>query len=178
MIDPTGLNEQLKKVNRKPSGGYGRTFWTGLLGGLIGGLVIPILKGYRIDCFPLFMLAGIGVAAMYFYFVDMERRHKKQLPVLFLAGLAAVIITLFFYIVVSLYVSDAGVTARNVFDAYFRNSSESAIDSTLLFHLVACFFTALGLGGAWLYVTIATPKWEQKHGKSEPVRRSKSKRKR
>ncbi|MBR5280675.1 MAG: hypothetical protein IKU26_06915 [Clostridia bacterium] len=179
MIDPTSLNEQLRNAKKKPSMAYRRTFGSGLLGGLMGGLIFLAFKGFgSIDCFPIFILSGIGVMAMYLYFVDRERRDKRQLPVLFLAGLAAVLITLFFYIILSLYKTGAGVTAGHIFDAYFRNSSESAIDGTLLFHLVACFFTALGIGGSWLYVSISTPKWENKHGASEPVRRSKSKRKR
>ena len=177
MIDPTSLNEQLKKDSQKPSMQYGRTFGTGLLGGVIGGLVFLAFKGIgSIDCFPLFILSGIGVMALYLYFMDRERRHNKQLPILFLAGLVSVLVILFFYIVLSLYTTGAGVTMQHVFDAYFRNSAESYIDGTLLIHLVACFFTALGIGITWLYVTISTPKWEKKHGASEPIRRSRKKR--
>lgn len=177
MVDPTGLNEQLKKDSKKPSMAYGRTFGTGLLGGIIGGLIFLAFKGFgAIDCFPLFILSGIGVTALYLYFVDRERRHNKQLLFLLLAGLVSVLIILFFYIIIALYKSGAGVTMGHVFDAYFRNSSESVVDGTLLFHLVACFFTALGIGVTWLYVAISAPRWEKKHGSSEPVRRSKRKR--
>ncbi len=166
MIDPTGLNEQLKRDSKKPSDAYGRTFGTGLLGGVIGGLIFLAFKGFgAIDCFPLFILSGIGVMALYLYFVDRDQRHNRQLPVLFLSGLASVVIILFLYIVLSLYKTGAGVTVAHIIDAYFHNSSESAIDSTLLFHLVA-----------WLYVAISAPRWEKKHGSSEPIRRSKRKR--
>lgn len=177
MIDPTSLNEKLKKDSKKPSVGYGRTFGTGLLGGVIGGVIFLAFKVFwSIDCFPLFILSGIGVMAMYLYFMDKERRNKKQLSMLFLSGLVAVVITLFFYVLLSLHKTGAGITAGHVFDAYFRNSSESAIDSTLLFHLVACFFTAIGISATWLYVSISAPRWEKKHGPSESVRSSRRKR--
>ncbi|MBP3391519.1 MAG: hypothetical protein J6L76_01865 [Clostridia bacterium] len=178
MVDPTSLNEQLKNGHKKPSMAYGRTFGSGLLGGVIGGLIFLAFKGFgAIDCFPLFILTGIGVMAMYLYFVDRERRHNKQLPMVFLAGLASVVIILFFYILLSLYKSGAPVSGANVFDAYFHNSAESIIDGTLLFHIVAFFFTALGIGATWLYVAITMPRWEKKHGTSEPVRRSRRKKK-
>ena len=177
MIDPTGLNEQLNRRDKKSDIAFGRTFGTGLLGGLVGGVFFLAFKGLgSIDCFPLFILSGIGIVAMYLYFMDKERRNKKQLPALFLAGLVSVLVTLFFFILLSLYKTGAGVTMHNIYESYFHNISESYIDSTLLFHLVAYFFTALGIGITWLYVVLFSPRWEKKHGDSEPVRRSRRKR--
>ena len=46
MIDPTSLNEKLKKDSKKPSVGYGRTFGAGLLGGVIGGVIFLAFKGF------------------------------------------------------------------------------------------------------------------------------------
>lgn len=169
MVDPTGLNEQLKRKNAKSANLYGKTFGTGLLGGIIGGVVFLALKGVgSIDCFPLFILSGIGIVAMYLYFTDSEERKNRQIPFLFLAGIVSVVVILFLYILISLYKSGAGVTLSHIFQAYFQNTADSFGESTLFFHLVALFFEALGIGLAWLYVSISVPRWERKHGKDEP----------
>ena len=183
MIDPTGLNEQLKKDNKKPAMAFGRTFGTGLLGGVMGGLIFLGFKGFgSIDFIPFYILSGIGIVAMYFYFMDKERRNKKQLPVLFLSGLVAVFITLFFYILLDLYLPGGeGITMKNIYLAYFDNMigiyiGNTFINQTILTHLYAYFFTALGIGATWLYIVIFSPRWEKKHRDSEPVRRSRRKR--
>lgn len=169
MVDPTQLNELQKKDREKKPSLFGKTFGVGLLGGIIGGLVFLALKGFgSIDSFPVFILSGIGIMALYLYFIDQSERNKRQIPFLFLSGFVSTLITLFFYILLCLYKTHAGITFRNIFDAYFHNTSASAIDGTLLFHIVAFFFTAVGIGLAWLYIAISVPKWEKKHGKQEP----------
>ena len=176
MVDPTGLNEQLKNSRKKKPNFYSKSFGVGLLGGIIGGLIFLALKGiWHIDSFPLFVFSGIGVMALYLYFVDQADRNNRQLPFLFLAGLVSNVIVLFLYILVSLYTAGAGIRFDYIFDAYFNNTAAGFMDSTLLFHLVAFFFTSVGIGLSWLYVVISVPRWEQKHGKDEPkgIRRRK-----
>ncbi len=176
MVDPTGLNEQLMKRKEKAPTLYGKSFCVGLLGGIIGGLVFLALKGFgHIDSFPVFILSGIGVMALYLYFIDQSERNNRQIPFLFLAGIVSNIIILFFYILVTLYMADAGIKFAYIFDAYFHNTAAGFMDSTLLFHLVAFFFTAVGIGLSWLYIAISVPRWEKKHGKGEPkgIRRRK-----
>ena len=178
MVDPTGLNEQLKNSRKKPPRMYGKSFGAGLLGGIIGGLVFLAIKGFaHLDFFPIFILAGIGVMAMYLYFVDHTERSNRQLPFLFLAGAASTVITLFLYHVIVFLMLNVDITFGNLFDAYFQSTSNSFFGAyePLVYHFVAFFFTAIGIGLAWLYVAISVPKWEKKHGKdaSNSIRRRK-----
>ncbi len=168
MVDPTSLNEQLKNSRKKPPRLYGRSFGFGLLGGFIGGLVFLAMKGFaHIDSFPIFILAGIGVMAMYLYFVDQTERTNRQIPFLFLAGFVSVVIILFLYHLVAFSMLNVDITFRNLFDAYFRSTSNSFFGrfEPLANHLVAFFFVSVGIGLSWLYVAISVPRWEKKHGK-------------
>lgn len=171
MVDPTELSKSAKKKQKEEGKKrYGLSYLFGLLGGLVGGLPFFLLYlAIELRTFPLLILVGVGVYAIYLYFIDVEERNNKQIIFLILADITAVILTLFFFVVVTLYKTGSGITFKNIIDAYFRNQQSVGgwLDYTLFFHLVALLFSAIGFVGIWLYVKIAVPRWEKKHGKTE-----------
>lgn len=174
MVDPTELGKS-GKLNQKAGENkrYGVSYLSGLLGGVIGAL--PFLALYLaadLISWPFMILSGIGVYVMYLYFIDVNERNKKQIPFLLLSVLTSVIIALFLFILMNLYKADksgAALTAKNIIDAYFNNgySVGSFMDYTLFWHLFALLFSLIGFFAVWLYIRIAVPRWEKKHGKTE-----------
>jgi signal transduction histidine kinase len=171
MVDPTELSKAEQK--RRAGEGkkrYGLSYLFGLLGGMLGGLPFFLFYlGLELRSFPFLILVGAGVYVIYLYFIDVNERNNKQIIFLILADVTAVILTLFFFILVTLHKTGAGVTLKNVIDAYFNNrqSVGNWLDYTLFFHLVALFFSAIGFVLVWLYIRFAVPRWEKKHGKTE-----------
>ncbi len=177
MVDPTGLNEQQKRDRKGPGKYYGKSFLAGLLGGLIGGTIAVAVKWITFtDCFLLFVLAGIGVVAMYLYFVDKENRSNRQIPFLFLSGAASVVISMFFYLIATLHRSGWGVSLRHIYEAYFMNTNPW-VEGTMFIHLFALMLTFIGIGIGWLYIAISVPRWEKKGGSSEEPKRARRKKK-
>ena len=171
MVDPTELGKS-EKLKRKEENNkrFGTAFLFGLLGGVLGSL--PFLALYlAVDLisWPFMILSGVGVYVMYLYFIDVNERNKKQTIFLALAVVVSVIIALFFFILIQLHESGAGISARNIIDSYFRNrySVGSFFDYTLFWHLFALLFAFVGFFAVWLYLRIAVPRWEKKHGKTE-----------
>lgn len=171
MIDPTEIRKS-EELRRKEESNmrYGISYLTGLLGGVLGGL--PFLAMYlalNIISWPFMIISGLGVYVMYLYFIDVNERHKKQIPFLLLSLLTSVIVVLFIFILINLHKSGAGISARNIIDTYFKNgySVGSFMDFTLFWHLFALLFSLLGFFAVWLYIRFAVPRWEKKHGKTE-----------
>ena len=171
MVDPTELQKQeLKKKKDESNKHYGASYLAGLLGGVLGGIpFILIYFAFKVRSMPFLMLAGVGVYTLYLYFIDVNERNNKQLIFLGLADLTAVIFDLFFFVLIQLSRMGAGITLKNVRDAYFRNQMTvgGAINYTLFWHLIALLFSALGFLAVWLYLRFAVPRWEKKNGKTE-----------
>ncbi len=171
MVDPTelGKSEKLKQKEEK-NNRYGISYLFGLLGGVLGG--IPFIVLYitlDLISWPFMILSGLGVFVMYLYFLDVNERRSRQLIFLLLADLTAVIVVLFFFILVQLHKIGAGISLKNIIDTYFRNGYVvgSFLDYTFFWHLLALFFSLIGFFAVCLYIKFAVPRWEKKHGKTE-----------
>lgn len=171
MVDPTelGKSEKLKQKEEK-NNRYGISYLFGLLGGVLGG--IPFIVLYitlDLISWPFMILSGLGVYVMYLYFLDVNERRSRQLLFLLLADLTAVIVVLFFFILIQLHKIGAGISLKNIIDTYFRNGYVvgSFLDYTFFWHLFALFFSLIGFFAVWLYIKFAVPRWEKKHGKTE-----------
>ncbi len=171
MVDPTELQKQeLKKKKEEQNKHFGASYLAGLLGGVLGGVpFILIYFAFKVRSWPFMILAGVGVYTLYLYFIDVNERNNKQLIFLGLADVTAVILDLFFFVLIQLSRMGAGITFKNVVDTYFRNQMTvgGVINYTLFWHLLALLFSALGFLGVWLYLRFAVPRWEKKHGKTE-----------
>lgn len=171
MVDPTELQKQeLKKQKEEKNKHYGASYLAGLLGGVLGGVpFLLIYLGFKVKSWPFLILVGAGVYAVYLYFIDVNERQSKQLIFLGLADLTAVILDLFFFVLIQLSRMGAGITLKNVRDTYFRNQMTvgGVINYTLFWHLMALLFSAIGFFALWLYLRFAVPRWEKKHGKTE-----------
>ncbi|MBO5077651.1 MAG: hypothetical protein J5584_08675 [Clostridia bacterium] len=171
MVDPTELQKQeLKKKKEEQNKHYGASYLAGLLGGVLGGVpFILIYFAFKVRSWPFMILAGVGVYTLYLYFIDVNERNNKQLIFLGLADVTAVILDLFFFVLIQLSRMGAGITLKNVRDTYFRNQMTvgGVINYTLFWHLLALLFSALGFLAVWLYLRFAVPRWEKKHGKTE-----------
>ena len=171
VVDPTELQKQeLKKKKDEQNRHYGASYLAGLLGGVLGGVpFILIFFAFHVRSWPFMILAGVGVYTLYLYFIDVNERNSKQLIFLGLADLTAVILDLFFFVLIQLSRMGAGITFKNVVDTYFRNQMTvgGVINYTLFWHLMALLFSALGLFAVWLYLRFAVPRWEKKHGRTE-----------
>jgi signal transduction histidine kinase len=171
MVDPTelGKSEQKRRKEEK-NRRFGVSFLFGLLGGVLGGApFIALYLAVNLISWPFMILSGLGVYVMYLYFIDVNERNKKQLPFLILSVIASVVVVLFVFILINLHKTGSGITARNIIDTYFNNgySVGSVFDYTLFWHLFALLFSLIGFFAVWLYVRIAVPRWEKKHGKTE-----------
>ena len=171
MVDPTELQKQeLKKKKEEQNKHFGASYLAGLLGGVLGGVpFILIYFAFKVRSWPFMILAGVGVYTLYLYFIDVNERSNKQLIFLGLADVTAVILDLFFFVLILLSRMGAGVSFKNVYDTYFRNQMTvgGVINYTLFWHLLALLFSALGFLAVWLYLRFAVPRWEKKHGKTE-----------
>ncbi len=171
MVDPTELQKQeLKKKKEEQNKHFGASYLAGLLGGVLGGVpFILIYFAFKVRSWPFMILAGVGVYTLYLYFIDVNERNNKQLIFLGLADVTAVILDLFFFVLIQLSRMGAGITFKNVVDTYFRNQMTvgGVINYTLFWHLMALLFSALGFLAVWLYLRFAVPRWEKKNGRTE-----------